>query len=184
MSNSFSAPADAPGPPAWPDLRAQAGCIDGWPHWRRAVLSAWLEAGERGCELWLQDATFVEWPLGLSESVQAWQHWAVDHRRAQAHLLALQWGAARQAHPRWCRWQPTWGHRVHLRCLPQEELGGMGAFGPILVLGGAVALWLDDVEQGRGGWSRSAQVIRAMTQKVDANLQRSSDSGGASMLGL
>ncbi len=166
------------------DLSAQAGRIDGWPQWQQVVQAAWREAAQHGGEMWLQDATFAEWPLGWPDAVQAWHDWAVTQRRAQAHLLALDWGAAQQAHPRWFRWQPTWTHRVHLRVLPQEELGGMGGFGPIMVLGGSLALWLDDPEQGRGGWSRSAQIVRTMTQKVDANLQRSSDSGGASMLGL
>jgi hypothetical protein len=167
-----------------PDLAAEAGRIDGWPQWHQALLVAWREAAQRGGEMWLQDATFTEWPLGLTDAVQAWHDWAVQHPRAQAHLLALDWGAARQAHPRWCRWQPTWAHRVHVRHLPQEELGGLGAFSPTMVLGGTLALWLDDAEQGRGGWSRSAHIIRTLTQMVDANLQRSSDSGGPSMLGL
>ncbi len=166
------------------DLSGQAGRIDGWPAWQQAVLNAWQEAAQRGGDLWLQDTSFAGWPLGRTEAVQSWHDWAVTQGRAQAHLLALDWGAARQAHPRWFRWQPTWSHRVHVRALPPEELDAMGGFGPIMVLNGALALWLDDPEQGRGGWSRSAQTVRAMTQKVDANLQRSSDSGGKSMLGL
>jgi hypothetical protein len=167
-----------------PDLSTPAGRIDGWLSWRQAVLAAWQEAAAQGVNLWLQDATYAEWPLGLTDAVQLWHDWAVAHPRALAHVLALDWGVARQAHPRWCRWQAAWAHRVHMRTLPQEELGGLGAFGPILVLQGTLCLWLDDTEQGCGGWSRLAHIVRTMTQKVDANLQRSSDSGGSSMLGL
>ena len=162
----------------------QSGRIDGPEAWQEALMGLWAEAAAHGGDLWLQDVDFLGWSLGLEASVLHWNQWAVAHRRCEAHLVAQDWRHARLAHPRWCRWQPTWTHRVHMRVLPDDEMGAVDGCRTIAVLGQRLALWLDDVEKCRGGWSRSAQIARAMTQKVDANLQRSSDSGGASMLGL
>ncbi len=166
------------------DDRAQSGPIEHWASWADHVLMALREAGSLGGDLHLQDVDFSAWPLGRTEVVQAWHDWALASTRSKAHLLALRCDRLPMQHPRWARWQATRGHRVLIRQLPEDELSSLDGLGTCLVLKGRLALEMSDRESGAGRWTRHPSEVQRLSLKGDANLQRSSDSGGLSTLGL
>lgn len=61
-------------------------------------------------QLWLCDADFADWPLGEREVVASLNAWATHGRSLR--LLARDYGALRQRHPRFVQWRTTWSHLV------------------------------------------------------------------------
>lgn len=166
------------------DHDPQSGPIEGWASWAEHVLQALQESRSQPCDLFIQDEDFSAWPMGRTDVVQAWHDWVMASPRTRAHVLALRWDRVASLHSRWVRWQATWGHRVLTRRMAEEDVSSLDGFGTCLVLKGRLALEMLDRESGAGRWTRLPSEVQRMSHKGDANLQRSSDSGGLSTLGL
>lgn len=165
-------------------LQGDHGRVEGWPEWAACVRAALAEAAQSPAALYLQDDDFASWPLGERACVDSFDHWVLAPGRAQATLVALDWGAVVRLHPRWLRWRTPWGHRVPCMTLPPDQISSMEGFAPMLVVQGSLALQMVDAEQGMGRWTRDPATVRALWHQGDAILQRSLDSGISATLGL
>lgn len=77
----------------------------------RAALQA--AAREDWKELILCDANFADWPLGERAVVESLQSWSRRGRRFV--MLAGDFAAVRQQHPRFVTWRQTWDHIIECR---------------------------------------------------------------------
>jgi len=97
------------------------GRLQGRAAFQQAVRQALQAAAQLGwAELLLCDADFAAWPLGERESVQALEDWARAGRRFT--MLALDYRAVQQLHPRFVRWRQTWDHLITCRLCRSRDV--------------------------------------------------------------
>ncbi len=155
------------------------GRLEGRERFADLVRQALATAARQGWpRIVLCDADFSDWPLGEREVVEALQAWSARGRSLQ--LLACDYRALRERHPRFVRWRVTWSHLVEARActgLPADEL-------PSLLWSPRWCLQRIDAASGTlvAGGGRQASV--ALHEHLQAWWRRSSLAFPASTLGL
>lgn len=133
---------------------------------------------------WL-DLDYVHWPLSEPAVLDLLTAWARPHRRLR--MLAPQFEALQQRHPRFVVWRRNWGHLISAGAFEPDLLSGSELAG-LMLAPGAACVRLFDAEQWRGAISAPMAGVRAdellSRQWFDAIEQRSSESFAASTLGL
>ncbi|MDM4765510.1 hypothetical protein [Pelomonas sp. SE-A7] len=136
-------------------------------------------------ELFWLDADFVHWPLSDVEVLDLLTRWARPHRRL--HLLAPQFDSLRQRHPRFVQWRRNWDHLIKAGAFDADLLSGAD-LQALMLAPGAACVRLFDADHWRGALSAPTEGVRGdellSRQWFDAIEQRSSESFGASTLGL
>jgi hypothetical protein len=130
-------------------------------------------------EMWLVDRDFAAWPLDDTALLDALTRWA---RQPQRKLTLVGYGFddVPRRHPRFTAWRRTWSHVVDARAVPELDPSEV----PTLLLAGELGVQLFDREHARGHWFADETTWRTWREVVDALLQRSESSFGASTLGL
>jgi hypothetical protein len=67
----------------------------------------------------LADDDFADWPLGERGVVEGLNAWAHQGRRLR--LLARDFSALRQQHPRFVQWRTTWAHLIEAHVVSQAS---------------------------------------------------------------
>ena len=112
--NSDSTPAGGAAP-ALPE-----GRLVGRPAFADAVRAACAAAAHEGwASIVLADDDFSDWPLGERAVIDGLNAWA--HRGRHLRLLARDFTALRQQHPRFVQWRTTWAHLIEAHAVPQAS---------------------------------------------------------------
>lgn len=162
-------------------LPATTRRIDGRVEFQAAVREALEQVAARGDpELILCDPDFADWPLGERRTIAAFESWANSRRRL--FVLAGRYDEVVRLHPRWVEWRRTWAHIVECRALVEHE----AATCPTVLLAptGPLVLRLHDGQRLRGIWSTEPRDATQAREFFDALVQRSTESFGATTLGL
>jgi hypothetical protein len=130
-------------------------------------------------EIWLCDENFADWPLNEPEVVALLARWSLSHRRC--HVLALDFAALQQRHPRWVQWRRDRAHVVH--CMTPDESGG-AHLPSILFAPGVVCVRLSDRIHYRGRLTTTVEDTVRVREEVAALSQRCVEAFPASTLGL
>lgn len=168
-------PAGAPSPSGLPE-----GGFVGREAFRQLVRDALRRAAEEGWrELIVCDATFLDWPLGERESVEALTAWVRGGSR-QFIMLAKRYDEVPRQHARFVEWRRQWSHRIDCRACPSVDPQDLPS-----------ALWspawvIQRLEQVRhGGVSGSeAERKQQVREQIDHWLARSTPAFPATTLGL
>lgn len=160
------------------------GLIHGKPTWQQALQAMLSSAHGLECrELLCVDPDFADWPWSAVEVLDALTAWARPGRRL--HLLAADFEPLRRAHPRFVQWRQRYDHLVRAgQFLPEEWRATAGRLEGLLLLPGHGSLRLFSRDSWRASLSRARRDELASREIFDAVAQRSSDSFGASVLGL
>lgn len=143
------------------------------------VRHAIAAAAARG---WLKmvwcDPDFADWPLGERSVVDALQNWSANGRTL--HLLAQDYAALRQSHPRFVQWRVAWSHLVEARATGRSSEGDLPS-----------AIWSPEWTMERLDLKHSVVVATAdparrvaLGERLDAWWQKGTPSFPASTLGL
>lgn len=151
-----------------------------------AIREGLLLADQQGSrELCWLDADFVHWPLSEPAVLDLLTAWARPHRRL--HILAPQFDALQQRHPRFVQWRRTWSHVITAGAFEMDLLRGSDLAG-LMLASGAACVRLFDAEHWRGAISAPSAGGQGdellSRQWFDAIEQRSVESFAASTLGL
>lgn len=85
-----------------------------------AVRAACANAAQAGwSSIVLADDDFSDWPLGERAVIEGLNAWA--HRGRHMRLLARDFTALRQQHPRFVQWRTTWAHLIEAHAVPQAS---------------------------------------------------------------
>lgn len=85
-----------------------------------AVRAACANAAQEGwSSIVLADDDFGDWPLGERAVIEGLNAWA--HRGRHMRLLARDFTALRQQHPRFVQWRTTWAHLIEAHAVPQAS---------------------------------------------------------------
>ena len=167
---------DDPLPP-WP----ADGRFEGLCDFQAAVRQLLLTATARGARQmhWISPG-FDAWPLEDTEVLQALAAWArPGHRRL--HWVGRDFESLRRSQPRLVTWRQQWGHVVSCRQPVEEDAAHL----PVaLMVGDEVLLMLQDERHWRGRISSEARDLAAWRERVDAILQRSSETFPVTTLGI
>jgi hypothetical protein len=151
--------------------------IDSRAAFRAAVLATL--ANDAADEWWWCDPDFTDWPLDdptLIETVSRW----LERPGRQLTLLACDFEALQRRHPRFADWRRYRAHRILGRSVAIDP-----SQMPTLLLGAAPqGLQLLDRQRFRGERIAEASAWREVRELVDALLQHSEPSFGATVLGL
>lgn len=131
-------------------------------------------------ELWLVDPDFDAWPLDNPNILDCLTRWARLPRR-RAMLLAQSFESVPLRQPRFTQWRRTWSHAIECRVLEEIDTSEVPT---LLLAGGGLGLQLLDRTHCRGRWFRDDTTWRTWREVIDALLQRSQSSFGATTLGL
>lgn len=126
------------------------------------------------------DADFAEWPLNDA----GWlQHLTVWLRLPQRRLvlLAADFRAIPQQHPRFMAWRRDWAHAIEARQAPQELAAGLPS---VLLDDRQLSVQLLDSVHWRGRAAQDARIAHLLREQVDAVLQRSESAFPVNTLGL
>jgi len=126
------------------------------------------------------DADFTEWPLndaGWLQQLTAWLR--LPQRRLV--LLAADFSAIPQQHPRFMAWRRDWSHAVEARQVPPELATGLPR---VLLDDRQLSVQLLDPVHWRGRAAQDARVAHLIREQVDAVLQRSEIGFPVNTLGL
>ena len=137
-------------------------------------------AGDGTRELWLVDPDFEPWPLddpGLLDDLTRWAR--LPGRRAV--MLAHAFDRLPLRRPRFTEWRRTWSHALECRALDEVDASEVPT---LLLAGSALGVQLLDRRYCRGRWFRDDTTWRTWREVIDALLQRSESSFGATTLGL
>lgn len=85
---------------------------------RQALATAAREGWPR---MVLCDADFADWPLGERDVVASLNAWS--QRGRSLHLLACDYSALRQLHPRFVQWRVMWAHLVEAQACASASAG-------------------------------------------------------------
>ena len=150
------------------------------PEFHDALREAFAEMAEAGCrEAWMLDEDFADWPLNERALVDTLTRWAAPHRKLV--VVARHYDEVVRRHPRWVDWRRQWSHVVECRAFDEPPPRPL----PTLLLADErVAVHLVDPSRHRGALSREPADLLRHRECIDAVLQRSVESFGASVLGL
>lgn len=85
-----------------------------------AVRAACAVAAHEGwSSIVLADDDFSDWPLGERAVIDGLNAWA--HRGRHMRLLARDFTALRQQHPRFVQWRTTWAHLIEAHAVSQAS---------------------------------------------------------------
>jgi hypothetical protein len=145
-----------------------------------ALREAFALAASQGCrEIFISDGDFAEWPLGERAVIESLTQWAFAHRRFT--MLARSYDDVMRRHPRFVAWRRQWDHVIDCRALDDVE---EGQFPSMLIAPGLVTLRVLDPVGYRAAVSSDAGDELRAKERLDACLQRSTPSFGASTTGL
>ncbi|HEX6361906.1 MAG TPA: hypothetical protein VFZ93_03060 [Albitalea sp.] len=145
-----------------------------------ALREAFDEMAAAGCrEAWWLDEDFASWPLNERAVVETLTRWCAPHRRLT--VIARGYDEVVRRHPRWVEWRRQWSHVVECRAADETFAAPVPA---LLLAADRVAVHLADPGRHRGALTREPADLLRHRECVDAVLQRSVESFGASVLGL
>lgn len=155
--------------------------IDSRAAWSAALHWGLKTATEQGARhiTWV-DADFAQWPLndpGWLQLLTAWLR--LPQRRLV--LLAADFGAIPQQHPRFMAWRRDWTHAIEARQAPQELATGLPS---VLLDDRQLSVQLLDSVHWRGRAAQDARIAHLLREQIDAVLQRSEASFPVNTLGL
>ena len=154
--------------------------IAGRAAFRDAVRRAFSEAASAGWrELWCCDETFADWPLNDAGVIASLVRWARPQRRLT--LIARHFDDLAVRHPRWVAWRRTWSHVVVCRAVEPEMRLDVPT---LLCAPPSCTLRLADGVRHLGTLTTDARDAVAAREQIDAISQRSSETFGATTLGL
>ena len=157
-----------------------AGPFAGRLAFRDAVRRAFAEAASAGWrELWCCDETFADWPLNDATVIASLVRWARPQRRLT--LIARHFDDLAVRHPRWVAWRRTWSHVVVCRAVEPEMRLDVPT---LLCAPPSCTLRLADRVRHLGTLTTDAHDAVAAREQIDAISQRSSETFGATTLGL
>ena len=154
--------------------------VAGLAAFRDAVRQALAEAAQAGSrEAWWCDETFADWPLDDAEVIASLVRWARPQRRLT--LLARRFDDLPVRHPRWVAWRRTWSHVVVCRAVEPEVRADVPT---LLCASPHCTLRLADRAHHLGRLSTDIHDAVRAREQIDAISQRSSETFGATTLGL
>ncbi|WP_315649453.1 hypothetical protein [Roseateles aquae] len=128
------------------------------------------------------DADFESWPWSDAAVLEALHAWSGPGR--QLRLLALDFETLKRAHPRFVRWRQTHSHLVQAAQFEASEWQGGRLPQAVLLVPEQGVLRLLARDSWRAVLSPERRDELAAREWFDAVTQRSSESFGASTLGL
>ena len=143
----------------------------------RACLSQAADSQAR--EIFMTDPSFADWPLNEVAVVDTFARWARSTRSLT--LLAHRYDELPRRHMRFVEWRRNWSHVV--RCRADEDLEEQ-QIPTLLLVPGLVCLRLVDNVDCRGTVSSRPADLVAGRERIDALLQRSSETFPVTALGL
>jgi len=124
------------------------------------------------------DPDFADWPLGERSLIDSLQAWSASGR--SLHLLAQDFAAVRQKHPRFVQWRVTWSHLVEARATGRSSGGELTS-----------AIWTPAWTMERLDPKHNVVVATfdparrvALAERLDAGWHKAAPSFPASTLGL
>ena len=146
----------------------------------QALREAFAETASFGCrDVWWLDEDFAAWPLNERGVVETLTHWCAAHRKLT--VVARGYDEVVRRHPRWVEWRRQWSHVVECRAVDETFAAPVPT---LLLAADRVAVHLADPVRHRGALSREPADLLRHRECVDAVLQRSVESFGATVLGL
>lgn len=172
-----SAPGESPRP--GPLAMLPEGRLQGRHLFADLVAQALATAAAEGwSRLVLADPDFADWPLGERSVVASLQAWAARGRTL--HMIAHDYRAVRERHPRFVQWRVTWSHLFEARACSGVPSGELPS-----------ALWspawtLERIDPGHGVQIASSLPARrvALGERLEQWWQKGSPSFPAVTLGL
>jgi hypothetical protein len=172
-----SASAESPG--ADPLAVLPEGRLQGRQVFADLVAQALVTAAAQGwSRLVLADPDFADWPLGERAVVASLQAWAARGRTL--HMIAHDYRAVRERHPRFVQWRVTWSHLFEARACSGVPLGEL----PSALWSAVWTLERIDVAHGVQIASRLPARRVALGERLDQWWQKGSPSFPAVTLGL
>ena len=126
------------------------------------------------------DRDFAEWPLDEPALLDALAAWLRRPKRRLV-LLAADFRAIPQRHPRFMAWRRDWAHAIEARQAPQELAAGLPS---VLLDDRQLSVQLLDYVHWRGRAAQDARIAHLLREQVDAVLQRSESAFPVNTLGL
>jgi hypothetical protein len=154
--------------------------FEGAAAFREALLAA-VDTGVNGGarRLVMVDADFDAWPLDDSALLDNLVSFARAPGR-RLHLLANSYEGIRRRSPRFTQWRTTWGHTVDAR-LPEDPALALPSG---LLVDRHLAVVLRDRAAWIGELTQHAPQVHAISDAIDALLQRGSPGFAQRVLGL
>ena len=163
--------------PPWP----ADGTFEGLREFQSAVRQLLMAATSRGAlQMHWISPSFEAWPLEDTELLGALTAWArPGHRRLQ--WVGREFDGLRRSKPRLVNWRQQFAHVVTCRQPVEEDAAHL----PVaLLVADDVLLMLHDERHWRGRISSEARELAALRERVDAILQRSSETFPVTTLGI
>lgn len=142
----------------------------------RGALQTAAQAGWRHM-VWC-DPDFADWPLGERAVIDSLNQWAGRGRTLQ--LLARDFDALRQQHPRLVQWRATWDHLVTARAWPGAAEGEI----PSALWSPVWALECLDPARGRGVCGHDPARRTVLQERINQAWERATPAFAATTLGL